>query len=133
MLKNPIILFDGVCNLCSWWVQFTIKRDSRGLFRYAALQSRTGQGLLAKHGICPQSSETLLLVDGGSAFTKSDAILRIVSCLPGMWRLAGLFYLIPRFLRNQAYDFIARNRYRWFGKHDACMVTTPDIVHRFLE
>jgi predicted DCC family thiol-disulfide oxidoreductase YuxK len=129
----PIVLFDGVCNLCNWWVQFIIKRDSRVLFRYAALQSRTGQRLLVEHGLRTQYLDTLLLIDGESAFTKSDAILRIVSYLPGIWRLLGVFYLIPRLLRNQAYDLIASNRYRWFGKHDACMVPTKDIAHRFLE
>ena len=96
-VDHPIVLFDGVCNLCNWWVQFIIKRDSRVLFRYAALQSRTGQRLIVEHGLRPQYLETLLLIDGGSAFTKSDAILGIVSYLPGMWRLLGVFYSHPSF------------------------------------
>jgi predicted DCC family thiol-disulfide oxidoreductase YuxK len=133
MSDSPIILFDGVCSLCKWWIQFIIKRDISALFRFVPLQSRTGQHLLAQYGLCPGSMETMVLIDGGSAFTKSDAALRIASYLPGMCSLLGVLSFIPRFLRNWAYDLIAKNRYRWFGKYDACMVPTADILHRFLE
>jgi predicted DCC family thiol-disulfide oxidoreductase YuxK len=132
-LQQPIILFDGICNLCEWWVQFIIKRDIPALFRFAPLQSQTAQRLMAQYGLCPASVRTMVLIDGGSAFTKSDAALRIASYLPGMWSLLGVLYIIPRFLRNWAYDLVAKNRYRWFGKHDACMVPTADILDRFLE
>jgi predicted DCC family thiol-disulfide oxidoreductase YuxK len=133
MSNSPIILFDGICNLCEWWVQFIIKRDIRALFRFAPLQSQTPQRLMAQYGLCPGSLRTMALIDGGSVFTKSDAALRIASYLPGMWSLLGVLYIIPRFLRNWAYDLVVKNRYRWFGKHDACMVPTADILHRFLE
>jgi predicted DCC family thiol-disulfide oxidoreductase YuxK len=133
MLENPIVLFDGVCNLCNWWIQFIIKRDSKLLFRFAALQSRTGQHLLAHYGLCPQSLASMVLIDAGSASTRSDAALRIASYLPGMWPLLGTLRIVPRVLRNWVYDRIAENRYRWFGKKDACMVPMGDIAHRFLE
>ena len=133
MPETPIILFDGVCNLCNGWVQFIIKRDARALFRFAALQSLTGQLLLTQYGLYPQSLDSMVLIDSGSVSTKSDAVLRIAGYLPGMWPLVGLLRIVPRWLRNGAYDRIAENRYRWFGKKDACMVPMGDIAHRFLE
>jgi predicted DCC family thiol-disulfide oxidoreductase YuxK len=133
MSDHPIILFDGVCTLCNGWVQFIIKRDSPALFRFATLQSQTGQRLLAQYGLSLRSMETMVLIDGGSAFTKSDAALRIARYLPGVWPLFDILCIVPRFLRNRAYDLVARNRYRWFGKHDVCMVPTGDMRHRFLE
>jgi predicted DCC family thiol-disulfide oxidoreductase YuxK len=133
MPGTPIILFDGVCNLCNGWVQFIIKRDARALFRFAALQSRAGQRILTQYGLCPQLLDSMVLIDAGSVFTKSDAVLRIVGYLPGMWPLLGLLRIVPRWLRNGAYDRIAENRYRWFGKKDACMLPTGNVAHRFLE
>ena len=133
MPETPIILFDGVCTLCNGWVQFIIKRDTRALFRFAALQSRTGQRLLTESGRCPQSLDSMVLIDAGSVFTKSDAALRIAGSLSGVWPLLGLFRVVPRWLRNGVYDCVAQNRYRWFGKQDVCMVPTGDLAHRFLE
>jgi predicted DCC family thiol-disulfide oxidoreductase YuxK len=132
MSDHPIILFDGVCNMCNEWVKFLIRRDPQGIFRYTALQSQTGQRLLVHYQLCPQSLETLVLVDGELAFTKSDAVLRIMGYLPGMWPLLGILRFVPRSLRNRAYDFIAKRRYEWFGKYDACMTPTDDIIKRFL-
>jgi predicted DCC family thiol-disulfide oxidoreductase YuxK len=133
MPETPIILFDGVCTWCNGWVQFLIKWDTRALFRFAALQSRAGQRLLTESGRCPHALDSLVLIDAGVVFTKSDAALRIAGYLPGLWPLVGLFRVVPRGLRDGVYDCVARNRYRWFGQQEACMVPTGDLAHRFLE
>lgn len=128
----PIILFDGVCNLCNSSVSFIIRHDPRGRFRFAALQSPVGQTLLALHGLPTETLNSIVLVEAGRAFTKSTAALRIARHLSAPYPLAFIFILVPPFLRNLCYDFIARNRYRWFGKQEACMMPTPELKARFL-
>jgi predicted DCC family thiol-disulfide oxidoreductase YuxK len=130
---NSIILFDGVCNLCNASVQFIIEHDPKAHFRFAALQSPIGQCLLEQHALRPQTMETMVLIEGTSAFTKSDAALRIAKRLSGLYPALTVLFNIPRPIRDWGYDLIANNRYKWFGKRDSCMVPTDDILDRFLE
>ena len=133
MPENPILLFDGVCNLCAASVQFILKRDRLSRFRFAALQSATGRRLLEQHGLESVAMKTMVLIEGEKAYTRSDAALRIARQLSGWWPLLSVFWIIPRPLRNLTYDLIARNRYRWFGKKDACLVPAGEVRNRFLE
>ena len=131
-----IILFDGVCNLCNASVQFIIERDPTAIFRFAALQSDAGQALLAKSGLTPPTDEaaldSVLLLSGGQLYSHSSAVLRIARGLGGVWALAGVGGLLPRTWRDALYRFVARNRYRWFGRQESCMLPTPELWARFL-
>jgi predicted DCC family thiol-disulfide oxidoreductase YuxK len=131
-LKHPILLFDGVCNLCNASVQFVLKRDRQGQFRFASLQSEAAQELLRQFPEAPAGINTVVLIENGQLYTKSDAALRAAKRLPGPWPLLYGFILLPRPLRNLVYDWIARNRYRWFGKEDQCMLPRPEWKDRFL-
>lgn len=130
-IKSPVLLFDGVCNLCNASVQWVLKHDKKGIFKFAALQSETGQAFLQKFGYQQENYETVILVDGERIFTRSDAPLEIVRRLGGGWSLLTVFRFIPRPLRNVVYDWIARNRYRWFGKKQECMLPRPEWKERF--
>ena len=130
--ENPVLLFDGVCNLCNASVQWILKRDKRGLFRFAALQSDTGQGLLKRFGIAADHFDSVVLIAGDQVFTHSDAPLEILRCLGGLWSLAIVFKIIPRPLRDIVYNWIARNRYRWFGRREQCMLPRREWQNRFL-
>jgi predicted DCC family thiol-disulfide oxidoreductase YuxK len=130
--KN-IILFDGVCNLCNGFIQFVIKRDTADTFRYASLQSEIGKKLLGERGIDSNSIDSVVLIEPGVAYyIKSDAALQIGSHLKGFRTISRILYLIPSALRNIIYDLIARYRYAWFGKKDACMIPTPELQSKFL-
>lgn len=130
---HPIVLFDGVCNLCDGFVQFIIKRDPKGIFRFASLQSTVGQELLAANGMDVKSLSTVVLYEKGTFHTHSDVGLKVFRRLNGWWPV--LYYLIyfPKPLRDLVYNWIARNRYRWFGKKEACMIPSPDVRARFLD
>jgi predicted DCC family thiol-disulfide oxidoreductase YuxK len=131
--NNKIILFDGVCNLCNNSVLFVIKRDKKDLFRYASLQSEIGQQLVRERGIDTSQVDSIILIEPGVAyFTKSDAALEIAQDLGGLWKLSSVFSWIPKSIRDVVYDFVARNRYKWFGKKEACMVPTPELRAKFL-
>ena len=128
-----IILFDGVCNLCNGFVQFVIRHDPAGRFRFAALQSEAAQALLAAHGLAPAAApDSVLLLSGGQLYSHSTAVLRIARALGGVWALAGAGRLLPRAWRDALYRFVARNRYRWFGRQESCMLPTPALQARFL-
>ena len=129
---HPIILFDGVCNLCNQWVQFVIKRDSRALFRFASLQSDTAGILLRKHNYEDQPLQSVILLMNGNLYTESTAILHIVRQLRGPIQLIACFQVVPAFIRNPIYRFIALNRYKWFGKQTSCMLPTAETKMRFL-
>ncbi len=131
-METFLVLFDGECNLCNGAVQFIIRRDRRNRFRFAALQSEAGQEQLRNHRLPGDVISTVVLIAGGNAYTRSDAALGIARRLDGLWPLCYAGIAVPRFLRDRVYDFIARHRYRWFGKKDACMVPTPDLRARFL-
>lgn len=132
-IKSPILLFDGVCNLCNASVQWVLKRDRKGIFKFAALQSETGQRLLQQFGFSQENFDTVVLVDGERVFTRSDAPLEIVRRLGGFWSLFFVFKIIPRFIRDAVYNWVARNRYRWFGRKDECMLPRPEWKNRFLD
>jgi len=132
-INRPILLFDGVCNLCSSIVRFTIKRDPEGKFTFASLQSETGQNLLKKFDIPTDDFSSFILVENDRYYSKSTAALKVVKRLKGMWPGLYVFIVVPGPVRDFVYDFIARNRYKWFGKKDQCMVPTAEIKSRFLE
>lgn len=127
-----VVLFDGVCNLCSSAVQFIIERDKNSKFKFASLQSEYGQEQLKKHQLLDKNIDSVVLVEEGSAYIKSTAALRIAKKLGGLYPLAYVFIIIPAFIRNWVYDYIARNRYQWYGKKEACWIPTPDLKARFL-
>lgn len=129
----PILLFDGVCNLCNGAVQTLIKIDKQGVFRLAALQSDAGQALLRKFGLPEKGFKTFVLVEDDAVFTRSDAVIEIGRYLGGAWRLLRVLKIVPRPARDFIYDIISENRYKWFGKRPACMIPTPDIKRRFLD
>lgn len=131
---KKIILFDGVCSLCNSSVQFVIKRDKKDLFRYAALQSKVGQQLVEQRHIDTRTIDSIILIEPGVAYyTKSDAALEIAQDLGGLWKLTAIFTWIPTSIRNAIYDFVAKNRYKWFGKKESCMVPTPELKAKFLD
>ena len=132
--SKKIILFDGVCNLCNRSVQFVIKRDQDDVFRFAALQSEIGQKLVRERGLDTSTTDSIILIEPGIAYyTKSDAALQIGRKLKGYRTLSTVLNLIPSGLRNIVYDFVARNRYKWYGKRDACMLPTPELKAKFLK
>lgn len=131
--NNPIVLFDGVCNLCNASINFLIKHDKEKKIRYALLQSDTAKSLLKKCGEELQDPESVIVIDGNKIYSKSNAALILLKYLPWYWRLLRFTKIIPVKFRDAVYDFIARNRYKWFGKKDKCMIPTPDIKELFLD
>lgn len=133
--EDPIILFDGVCNLCQGSVRFIIRNDPGAVFRFASLQSEAARRVMrdrsefAVRGIV----DSVVLLEGGSVYTHSTAVLHICRRLSGFWPLLYGFIVVPRPLRDVVYKWVARNRYHWFGKKEACLMPTPDIQARFLE
>ncbi len=131
--KNfSIILFDGVCNFCNSSVNKIIKHDKKNKFKFAALQSETGKKLLEKHSIDSSKIDSIILIENNSAFIKSTAILKISKHMSGLYPLTYGFIIIPAFIRNVVYDFIARNRYKWWGKKDSCMIPTEEVKAKFI-
>jgi predicted DCC family thiol-disulfide oxidoreductase YuxK len=131
--EGPVILFDGVCNLCDASVRFVIDRDPDARFRFAPLQSPAAAALLARHGrTAPAAPQAVLLVEAGRVWEGADAALRIARRLRGPWRLVGALAAVPRPLREAAYRLVARNRFRWFGRRESCRVPTPELRARFL-
>jgi len=128
----PIVLFDGVCNLCNRSVQTILRHDRQARFRFASLQSPVGERLRVELGIDREKVDSVILVEGGRWYKESDAALRIARGLGGPWKALEIFRLIPRPLRDAAYRLIARNRYRWFGKRETCWLPTPELRGRFL-
>lgn len=130
--KHKVILFDGVCNLCNTSVTFVIKRDKTDTFRFATLQEEPGKSLLEKHAIDPSETDSIILVDGEKAYTKSTAALKIARHLGGGYPLLYGFMIVPKFIRNWVYDYVAKNRYKWYGKKESCMIPTPALRSKFL-
>ncbi len=130
----PLVLFDGLCNLCEAGVQFILRRDKAGRFRFASLQSKTGAELLSRQGIPPDRRlETMLLVLDGRTYARSGAALRIARRMDFPWPLLSIFLAVPTPIRDFVYGVIARHRYRWFGKREACWLPTPELQSRFLD
>jgi predicted DCC family thiol-disulfide oxidoreductase YuxK len=130
--NKKIILFDGVCNLCNGSVVFIIKRDKKDVFRFAAIQSEEGQKLIEKYQIDTSKVDSILLLDGENYSAKSTAALKIARHLKGGYPLLYGFMILPAFFRNWVYDIIARNRYKWFGKKESCMIPTPELKEKFI-
>jgi predicted DCC family thiol-disulfide oxidoreductase YuxK len=131
-MDNPVILFDGVCNLCNGAINFVLRHDKKGIFRFASIQSEAGQQLLAANGIDASELNSFFLVEKGKVYKKSAAALRVVNYFAWYWKELQILIIVPYFLRDAIYDFVAANRYKWFGKSDQCMVPTPDLQKRFL-
>lgn len=129
---HPILLFDGVCNVCNTFVQFVIRHDPEAIFRFAPLQSDLGQELMTRAGFPTDELNTVILHHEGRFYTHSNVALEVVRRLPGWWSLLYGLVIIPKFIRDAIYNWVARNRYRWFGKRESCMVPTPDVKRRFL-
>lgn len=131
-IAHPVILFDGVCNLCNSSINFVIDRDKKQKYRFAPLQSEIGEMVKKKAGKS-LDLDSVLLYENGKLLDKSDAALEIARNLSGIWPMLYVFKVVPRPLRNLVYDFIARNRYKWFGKMDACRMPTPELKALFLK
>ncbi|MES1940420.1 hypothetical protein T5B8_09261 [Salinisphaera sp. T5B8] len=130
---DRVILFDGVCRLCNAWCRFILKYDTQRRFKLASVQSAEGQAILAHFGLPTDRFDTMLYVEGRNAYERSDAFLRVVVQLGGAWRLFAVLRVCPRGVRDFVYDRIARNRYKIFGRYDACVLPSPDHAGRFLD
>ena len=131
--EHMILVFDGECLLCTGWVKLLLRSDKKQRFRFATVQSATGQKLLEQHGIDPADPESFLLISGERHYRDSGAVLRVAHQLGWPWRLAWLLWIIPAPLRDAAYRLVARNRYRIFGKRDSCYVPGEQDKARFLD
>lgn len=131
--KSPdrIVLFDGVCKLCNAWARFLIKYDTRYVFKLASVQSDEGRALLSRFGFPLDDFSTMLLVEDDKIYQRSTAFIRVVARLPWPWKLAAIFWIIPRFIRNWLYDRIALNRYKLFGKYSTCVLPSADDENRY--
>ncbi len=132
MTHQPIILFDGVCNFCNGAVNFTIKRDKKATIKFAALQSETGRQLVQQYGFPADDMRSFLFIKNGKVYNKSTAALRVCRHLKGLWPLCYGFIIVPAIIRNGIYDWIAKNRYKWFGERQECMIPSPEVRARFL-
>lgn len=132
-IDHPIILFDGVCNLCSGAVQYVIKRDFQHRFRFASLQSPFGQEVLKHFNLQANEMKSFILYENGKIYTKSTGALKVAKRLKGLSRLLYSLIIIPVFIRDAVYNVIARNRYKWFGKKEACWLPTPELKKLFID
>jgi predicted DCC family thiol-disulfide oxidoreductase YuxK len=133
--NNPVIFFDGICNLCNTSVNFIIRHDKAGNFRFASLQSEFAKAFIENSASLKNGTifpDSLILVEDGKVYFRSETALRIAGKMDGIWKGLVIFRIIPRKWRDFLYDFIAKNRYQWFGKRQSCMVPAPDISGRFL-
>ena len=133
MKQSPVILFDGICNLCNAAVQYVIRHDPKGIFKFASIQSDTGKRLMNDHHIDAVNTDSFILIINNKAFIKSTAALTVARKLNALHPLLYGFIIVPALIRNGVYDFIARNRYKWFGQADHCMLPTPGLQSRFLK
>jgi len=131
-MESPIILFDGVCNLCNSSVQFIIQRDPKTIFKFASLQSDTGKNILEKYQLSKDKIYSVILIINNKPYDRSRAALEIARRLSGLWPAMYMFIAVPPFIRNFVYDWISKNRYRWFGVRNECMMPTPEMKQRFL-
>lgn len=132
MDNSPIILFDGVCNFCNSAVNFIIRRNKNANIFFAAMQSQAGQKILQQYGLPVNDMQSFVLIENEKAYKQSTAALRICRHLKGLWPLCYGFIIVPAFIRNAVYNWIAKNRYKWFGKRQQCMIPTPEVKARFL-
>lgn len=132
MNSKPIILFDGICNLCDGVVQFVIKHDPENQFLFASLQSEAGQRLLKQYKLPVENFNSFILIQDEKVYSKSTGALKVARQIKGVWSWLYIFIIIPAFIRDAVYSWIAQNRYKWFGKKEACMIPTPELKARFL-
>lgn len=130
---KKILLFDGVCNLCDGFVQFLLKRDKKGLYLFASLQSDMAKQLLEKYQVIDLGLETVVMIDGTQVYTHSDVALEVAKDLGGFYHLFSPLGFLPKKFRNRIYDWVASNRYRWFGKKESCMLPKREWRSRFLD
>lgn len=131
--EGPVVLFDGVCNLCAGALPWLLRMDRRGRLRFGTLQSERASELLASCGLSPGYNESMVVIDDGTAYTESDAVVRLARLLGFPWALAGIAGLVPTPLRDRLYRWIADNRYDWFGKRDTCIVPDDELRARFID
>ena len=132
MPDQPIIFFDGVCNFCNSVVSFVIKRDKKSKIKFATLQSEIAKRILQQKNFFDRNLQSFVFIEKGKVYTKSTAALKVCKYLDGLWPLMYGFIIVPKFIRDRVYNWIAGNRYRWFGKKEACMIPTPEIRSKFL-
>jgi len=132
MESNPIILFDGVCNFCNSSVNFVIDSDKKKVIKFAALQSEAGQQLLQQYHLPTSEFNSFVFIEAGKVYTASTAALKVCKYLTALWPLLYGFIIVPKFIRDGIYNWISKNRYKWFGKKDQCMIPTPEVRSRFL-
>ena len=132
MKQQPIILFDGVCNFCNSAVNFTIKRDKKNAILFAPLQTAAGQALLQQYNLPADDMQSFIFIDNGKAYTRSTAALIVCRYLRRLWPLCYGFIIVPKFIRDGIYNWTAKNRYKWFGVREQCMIPTPEVKARFL-
>jgi predicted DCC family thiol-disulfide oxidoreductase YuxK len=131
--EKKIILFDGVCNLCSSSVRFILKHDKKNQFLFSSLQGKTGQAYLKKFNLPVDAFNSFMLVEGEKLYTRSSGALRMLKYLGNGWQLLYAFIIVPKFIRDGVYNFIAKNRYRWFGKKEECWIPTDALKAKFLD
>jgi len=132
-IKKPVILFDGVCNLCSGVVQFIIKHDPKKQFRFASLQSKFGEEVMKHFGLPVNQYNSFILLKDGKIYTRSAGALKVAKKLKGLYPLLYAFIIVPRFIRDAVYNLVARKRYKWFGKKEICWIPTPELKNLFID
>ena len=133
MKAQPVIFFDGVCNLCNASVQFVIEHDQENYLKFSALQGDYAKAVLPKFNVTPSSLNSTLLLEDGKLYTKSSSALRVARKLNGFWPLLYGFIIVPKFIRDWVYDLVAKNRYKWWGKQETCWVPTPALKNKFYD
>ena len=132
MIQKPIILFDGICNFCNSTVNFTIKKNTKANILFAPLQSAAGHKLLLHYELPLDDLQSFIFIENGMVFKQSTGALKVCRHLKGLWPLCYGFIIIPKFIRDGIYNWVAKNRYKWFGVRQQCMIPTPEIKSRFL-
>jgi predicted DCC family thiol-disulfide oxidoreductase YuxK len=132
-LSHPVILFDGICNLCNASVQYVIKHDKKRLFRFASLQSSFGEKVLKENNLPHNTFNSFILLDKNKIYSRSTAALLVAKKLSGIVKLLYAFIIVPKFIRDFIYNVIAKNRYKWFGKQETCWFPTPELKSLFFE
>lgn len=130
-INGPVVMFDGVCNLCDGFVQFILNNEKDQKLMFTSLQSETGQALLTKNGLPADFTESVVVYENGKIHKKSEAVFRVMKHLKSPYSFLNVFKIVPKFARNYVYDFVAKNRYRWFGQKDECMIPSPELRSRF--
>jgi predicted DCC family thiol-disulfide oxidoreductase YuxK len=131
-MNHPIILYDGVCHLCNGVINYILPRDKKRYFRFSPLQSETGQALLQKFNLPTDDYDSFVLVEGDKHYVRSGAAIKVMQGMGFPYSLGATLWILPRPLRDALYNWVAKNRYKWFGQYDTCLMPTPDIKERFL-